>query len=274
MKTFKKFSALLMIALMSFGITNIANAKKFPLGYQMIYISGPNYGISNFPLSLRSVPRHINDGWLTGYPYANNILPNDTLGPISVMKTMYVNGYVSFFDIASAGLSFVISNESLSEEESCIFLQNQYGDSEDGRERSLRYYKLNDTRIGLGFYGSIAPPTIPIVSASGYGIFGFRPIVSAVYQFIPSSIPVESGWYRYQKYEKWNSLSVGTIQKHYINYGLEINLTFIDKCEMGKFSIYVGYVQTFIEHGGSINYIGNTRNSDIALGMGMEVLLK
>lgn len=251
-----------MLALMSLSIVNATYAKKPSVGFKMTGVSMPNYNISNFPLELRSVPRHLDDDWLVNRPYANSVLPDDTLsyGPIAMGG---LNFYIEMFDIVQTGLSFILNEDN---QGSSVFRQNQFGNSGNGMGTSLRYYEITNTSLGIGFFTSIAPPTIPIISITDIGNFGFRPILSAVYQFVPSNLFAESGWDRYQILEKWKKLSIGTIKQHYINYGLEVSLAY---SKGNKFNISVGYTQLFVEYLGLANYIGDNKKSGVTISVGM-----
>lgn len=276
MKTIIKKFFYFAIIIALFSIPGKSEAQIFTLGFKLTATDSPGYSVSNFPVSVRSIPRHPDDNYLENAPYANNVLSDATLY-LDPEITTYLNCYISMLDFVSAGVSFVSQQPALYDHTLNRYEQNQSGTSNLFSGSSLRYYELSRSGLGVGLYASIAPPSIPIIPSKDDVVFGFRPIIEAVYQLVPSNIYASAGWDRYNQREEWKSFPIGTIKQHYVDYGIEFTMGIpvkgLKSGTVSRLSLYIGYAQAFVEPGGPIIYKGDSSKNGIIIGFGTEIVL-
>ncbi|OGU71022.1 MAG: hypothetical protein A2V93_02690 [Ignavibacteria bacterium RBG_16_34_14] len=253
---------------------SLVYSQEIGLGIKVTGISNFDYNVSNFPLNVRAIPRHIDDDWIEGLYYSDNILSDTTLYAKSAL-TSFTNLFVSFSNVLRIGVSII----SPSINEPTRYSQNQNGNNDRGYGASLRYYELRDPSVNIGIYTSLGIPITVYKHDAKYKDedeirIGFKPMIEGVYQIFDSDLQTESGWDRFGSDEIWQDHSIGRIKQHLISIALELSI--LSRKINTDFSygliLSIGYARTFVEfkNTDNINYTSTGKQREaIIIGLGL-----
>jgi hypothetical protein len=205
------------------GNEPITGKVEWSIGFRY----SPSYDFSNFPLSIRSVPLHEDDDRLSDLEPATSPLP-DTRLILHQPRGYDITVLYYPVSFASFGLVYTLhQNPHANVDSDQRYQQNQWGNAERPNDASLRWYQPSTARYSqFGLAGSCATPWKGIA-----GPLRFRGKGVGVLDLTGLELLVESGWDRSDEDERWESLKVGRLHEHRLQFGLEFSITNPDEIE-------------------------------------------
>lgn len=198
--------------------------------------SNPAYDL-NVPLSVRAIPRHPDDGWLAGYPEANNPLPESmyVLPRRDVIELTVAKALNRF---CSVGILYGTDMSGQGKSAVDRYQQNQYGTSDRGYGTSLRYYERSNSDMSqFGLIGYLNSPW------AKYKVLRARVRVGGFYGLISPSIVYKNGWDRYNSDQQYSTQTVARLHQDNIFVRGEIGGIIVNSDYPRGLGIVSAYVQ-------------------------------
>lgn len=197
----------------------------------------PSFQSSDFPVELRAVPLHPEDGYLRNYVHANDTLPDATLNyPDPFIYEFSLTLLPIQYAYLSAGVVWRRTPRSTVDSDQRI-QQNQHGTAERGTYRSLRYYHVvmnPRTRYCIG--GGVTSGWI----GAGYDDMNTRFRLGAAYDLTGYTVSAVSGWDRYNYDTPWKQLDLLTSREHRLIFGWDIGYLGVDR-ERKRGAVFVSF---------------------------------
>ena len=216
------FSVLFFLFVLFFAPSQANGKLEFIHGktiqlHATFFRTGPNYIIDSVPYSIRAVPLHPDDDYLSGYPHATETLPNhrmtlDSSLPLGLGLTFSWNSFIE------TGVYIFFFAE-----EAVRYSQNQWGDNRRLDSASLRWYQTCVQSSGvITLSGALTSPWLMLWSDYSMGFVICR-IKTGVYWDVRGyNIGLESGYDRYGFDETWKELYIEEVRDNRLFSAIEI----------------------------------------------------
>jgi hypothetical protein len=191
-----------------------ASKPKLHYGFAITASGYGDFEVSNVPESVRAVPLHRDDSYISSLPFATRPIVDDGLGNfsfssvgfdlIATYRWLELGGRLSYVAVASDRVQ-----------------QNQLGGTERGTGTSLRFYELEarnpvDLLVTAGIRIPLVPPRV--------GWSGIRLVLGGEYDPIGTALQFRTGWDRFGEDENWRHFKAGRIYNHALYARLDVAL--------------------------------------------------
>ena len=234
--------------------------------------------INSFPMSVRAVPLHQDDDYLSGRSYATDPLPNKSI-PLKQPGGFWIKVVWTPLEFCGFGIKYTLRHDTdnknkpggIDSEER--YQQNQWGESDRVYGASLRFYEASLGGHAFGLTGLLKTPWWKIHTFkkgdSSYEIFAARLKFGGSYDFYGFGLNVKSGWDRYGHDEIWKEQNIGRLRENTIYISSDIGLKIIDT-EENMYSIFlqIMYVHYNYSVSGDDFSLETKSKDNIVLGFG------
>ncbi|MBI4425952.1 MAG: hypothetical protein HY567_00040 [Candidatus Kerfeldbacteria bacterium] len=184
-----------------------AQSKRYE--FSLAIRQSAEFFVSDFPLAIRSVPRHRDDDYLAGNPFIDDPLP-DTL--LRLHRPSVLDFSLSYLvnPHTAVGISAaLISNPNAKIDSDQRYQQNQWGDARRIEGASLRFYQLTTSWFQVGLTGSVLSPRQHIADSWYY-----RGRIGGVVDLTGVQLVAEGGWDRWGSDQSWRKQNLGRLREH------------------------------------------------------------
>jgi len=206
--------------------------------------ASPGYTFQHFPLSIRSVPLHKDDEWLSGSIIQNSPLP-DTGQPLHLHESVALALILTYSPKPVYSIGVVLSLRHYNPH-ACInsdqrFQMNQWGDADRIQGASLRWYQVKAGSFQLGVTGRIKTRWAKLGR-----LVRLRTMIGGIADVTGLRLQTEAGWDRWGSDEHWKTSTIGRLYEHQIFWRIEGGVTpFPSLKDCGVVYLYLQVMQPF-----------------------------
>ncbi|MFA6553574.1 MAG: hypothetical protein WCT27_04040 [Patescibacteria group bacterium] len=272
-------------------LTAVQAKEKTHFEFNMSYLvpsQAPAITLRNFPLSIREVPLHDDDGYLSGCPDAVSPLPDTAIMYRRPTQYFWVRVFWTPWQFCGIGPQYTYmsyfqngNGEPGGSDSPERYQQNQYGTDSRGYGTSLRYYEPRIAGSSLGLAGFVASPwlhifRIPYTEAVSdrrkRGWLVSRLKLGGSYDLVGAAVHVESGYDRWGYDQTWKELELGRVNKRNLSLTWEVGFSGADDDPLTIVG-QVMYVRTFYRLEGAHSLqISPVKDDLIAFGLSVYAL--
>lgn len=204
----------------------------------------PSYTFEHFPLSIRSVPVHKDDGFLNNDPIQSSPLP-DTGKPLHLHQPITLAFMLTYSPKPICSIGVILSlrhyNPYARVDSDQRFQMNQWGTADRIDRATLRWYQVKAATFQFGITGRIKTRWAKLSR-----LIRARTMIGGIVDITGLRLQTEAGWDRFSADEEWNTSTIGRLYEHQVFWGIEgIIKSFSEEKNSGMIYLYLQVMQPF-----------------------------